>query len=102
MRKYNNEEEIKVHIVLPWLESLGYKREFMEFEKTIKINEGRKTKSIFADIVVYTDKKLETPLIVVDTKSPNEILSREGRDQVISYARLLPKIAPIAVLTNGN
>lgn len=102
MRTYNNEEEIKVHLVLPWLESLGYKKEFMEFEKTIKINEGRKTKSIFADIVVYTDKKLETPLIVVDTKSPSEILSKEGRDQVISYARLLPKIAPIAVLTNGN
>jgi type I restriction enzyme M protein len=102
MRIYNNEEEIKVHLVLPWLESLGYKKEFMEFEKTIKINEGRKTKSIFADIVVYTDKKLETPLVVVDTKSPSEILSKEGRDQVISYARLLPKIAPIAVLTNGN
>lgn len=102
MRIYNNEEEVKVHLVLPWLESLGYKREFMEFEKTIKINEGRKTKSIFADIVVYTDKKLETPLIVVDTKSPSEILSKEGRDQVISYARLLPKIAPIAVLTNGT
>jgi len=102
MRNYKNEEEIKVHIVIPWLESLGYKKEYMEFEKTIKVNEGRKTKSIFADIVVYTDKKLETPLIVIDTKSPNEILSRDGRDQVISYARLLPKIAPIAVLTNGN
>ncbi len=102
MRVYNNEEEVKVHLVLPWLESLGFKKEFMEFEKTIKINEGRKTKSIFADIVVYTDRKLETPLIVVDTKSPSEILSKEGRDQVISYARLLPKIAPIAVLTNGN
>jgi len=102
MRNYNNEEEVKVHLVLPWLEALGYKREFMEFEKTIKITEGRKTKSIFADIVVYTDKKLETPLIVVDTKSPSEILSKAGRDQVISYARLLPKIAPIAVLTNGT
>lgn len=102
MRTYNNEEEVKIHLVLPWLESLGYKKEFMEFEKTIKINEGRKTKSIFADIVVYTDKKLQTPLIVVDTKSPSEILSREGRDQVISYARLLPKIAPIAILTNGK
>jgi type I restriction enzyme M protein len=102
MRIYNNEEEIKVHLVIPWLESLGYKKDVMEFEKTIKINEGRKTKSIFADIVVYADKKLETPLIVVDTKSPNEILSREGRDQVISYARLLPKIAPMAVLTNGT
>lgn len=102
MRVYNNEEEVKVHLILPWLESLGYKKDCMEFEKTIKVNEGRKTKSIFADIVIYTDKKLDTPLIVVDTKSPNEILSKEGRDQVISYARLLPKIAPIAVLTNGS
>jgi type I restriction enzyme M protein len=102
MREYKNEEEIKVHVILPWLESLGYKKECMELEKTIKVQEGRKTKSIFADIVVYTDKKLETPLIVVDTKSPNEILSKNGRGQVISYARLLPKIAPIAVLTNGT
>jgi len=101
-RVYSNEEEIKIHLVLPWLERLGYKKEFMEFEKTIKINEGRKTKSIFADIVIYADKKLQTPLIVIDTKSPKEILSKNGRDQVISYARLLPKIAPIAVLTNGN
>ena len=92
MKKFSNEEEVKIHLIIPWLESLGYKKEFMEFEKTIKINEGRKTKSIFADIVVYTDKNLETPLVVIDTKSPNEILSREGRDQVISYARLLPKL----------
>lgn len=102
MREYSNEEEVKVHLVLPWLEGLGYKRECMDFEKTIKVNEGRKVKSIFADIVVYTDKKRETPLIVIDTKSPSQILSREGRDQVISYARLLPKIAPIAILTNGK
>lgn len=102
MVKYKNEEEVKINITLPWLESLGYKKEYMEFEKTIKVNEGRKTKSIYADIVVYADKKLETPLIVIDTKSPNDVLSKEGRDQVISYARLLSKIAPMAVLTNGN
>ncbi|HEX4373903.1 MAG TPA: type I restriction enzyme HsdR N-terminal domain-containing protein, partial [Puia sp.] len=101
MQQYHNEEEIKIHLVLPWLENLGYKKDVMEFEKTIPIQEGKKKKSIFADIVVYTDKKKETPLIVVDTKSPNEILSKTDRDQVISYARLLPKIAPLAVLTNG-
>jgi type I restriction enzyme M protein len=102
MHKYNNEEEIKIHVVIPWLEKLGYSKECMEFEKTISIQEGTKSKSIFADIVVYADKKLETPLIVVDTKSPKEILTKGGVGQVISYARLLPKIAPIAILTNGN
>lgn len=102
MTQYSNEEEVKVLLVLPWLEKLGYKKDFMEFEKTITIQEGRKSKSIFADIVVYTDKKKVTPLIVVDTKSPKEILSKSAIGQVISYARLLPKIAPIAVLTNGQ
>ena len=100
--EYKNEEEVKVKVVLPWLESLGYKKNCMEFEKTIKVQEGRKSKSIFADIVIYSDNKLETPIIVVDTKGPKEILSKNGKDQVISYARLLPKIAPIAVLTNGS
>jgi type I restriction enzyme M protein len=102
MHKYNNEEEIKIHIVIPWLEKLGYKKDCMEFGKTISVQEGRKSKSIFADIVVYADKKCETPLIVVDTKSPKEILTKSGKGQVISYARLLPKIAPIAILTNGD
>ncbi len=99
--KYSNEEEIKVHLVIPWLESLGYKKETMEFEKTIEVQEGRKKKNIFADIVIYSNKKRETPLIVVDTKSPKGILSKNDKEQVISYARLLPKIAPLAVLTNG-
>lgn len=100
--QYNNEEEVKIKVVLPWLEKLGYSKDLMEFEKTIKVQEGRKSKSIYADIVVYSNKKRETPIIVIDTKSPKEILSKECKDQVISYARLLPKIAPIAVLTNGT
>ena len=99
---YQNEEEIKIQVVIPWLEKLGYKRECMEFEKTIPVQEGRKKKSIFADIVIYVDIRKDTPLIVVDTKSPKQILSKRDRDQVISYARLLRKIAPLAVLANGQ
>lgn len=96
-----SEEDVKVKIVLPYLYKLGYSLDQMEFEKTIVVNEGVKTKHIFADIIVYTNKKKDTPIIVVDTKSPSDILTANGRNQVISYARLLPKIAPIAVLTNG-
>jgi type I restriction enzyme M protein len=93
-----NEEEVKIHLALPWLESLGYKREAMRFNHPIAVNQGRKTKTIFADIVVYADKKHETPLLVIDTKGPNEVLSKNDREQVISYARLLPTIAPFSVL----
>lgn len=96
-----NEEEVKIKVVIPWLESLGYKTTWMEFEKTIEVSQGKKKKFIFADIVVYTDKKKQTPIIVVDTKSPKEILSKNDRDQVISYARLLDRIAPFSVLANG-
>lgn len=96
-----SEEDVKVKVVLPYLQKLGYGLDQMEFEKTIEINEGTKKKSIFADIIIYTNKKKDTPIIVVDTKSPSDILTTNGKNQVISYARLLPKIAPIAVLTNG-
>lgn len=96
-----SEEDVKVKVVLPYLQKLGYSLDQMEFEKTIEVNEGTKRKNIFADIIVYTNKKKDTPIIVVDTKSPSEILTTNGKNQVISYARLLPKIAPIAVLTNG-
>lgn len=99
--EYNSEEDVKIQMAIPYLEGLGYKRDCMEFEKTIQVHEGKKKKSIFADIVIYSNKKKETPLIVVDTKSPKEILSKQERDQVISYARLLPQIAPLAMLTNG-
>ncbi len=98
---FKSEEDVKIHYAIPTLESLGYKKECMDFEKTIKIHEGTKKKNIFADIVVYTSKNKETPLVVIDTKAPNEILDRNDKEQVISYARLLPKIAPLAVLTNG-
>lgn len=96
-----SEEDVKVKVVLPYLQKLGYNLEQMEFEKTIEVNQGAKKKKIYADIIVYTSKKKDTPIIVVDTKSPSEILTTNGKNQVISYARLLPKIAPIAVLTNG-
>lgn len=100
--EYRNEEEVKIQAVLPWLEALGYKRECMEFEKQISVQEGRKKKSVFADIVIYTGKSKETPLVVVDAKSPHVVLSKTDRDQVVSYARLLPQLAPLAVLTNGQ
>lgn len=96
-----SEEDVKIQFAIPLLESLGYKKEVMSFNETIGVQEGLKKKNIFADIIVYTSKKKDTPLIVVDTKAPDEILDRGDKEQVISYARLLPKISPLAVLTNG-
>jgi type I restriction enzyme M protein len=97
-----SEEDVKIHVLLPYLEKLGYQSSCFEFERGIEIQEGRKCKTIFPDIVVYSDSRREAPLLVCDTKAPNEILDKRAREQVISYARLLPRIAPLALLTNGS
>jgi type I restriction enzyme M protein len=97
----NTEEDVKIKFLLPLLEGLGYKRSFCEFNKDIEVQEGRKRKHIFADVVVHTSSKKSSPLILCETKSPNEVLDRFVKEQAISYARLLPRIAPLVVITNG-
>jgi len=99
--EYKSEEDVKVKFAIPYLEKKGYSKELMEFNKSIKVQEGRKQKTIFADVVVYIDKKKESPIILVETKSPQEVLNKQAVEQAISYARLLPRIAPLVLLTNS-
>ena len=96
------EEDVKIKILLPFLESEGYSTSLCEFEKAIEVHEGRKSKTIYADVVVYSTPKHDTPLLLCETKGPNEILNKNVREQAISYARLLPQIAPFVLITNGN
>lgn len=95
------EEDVKIKYLIPLLEEKGYLTSHCDFEVSIEVQEGRRVKNIFADVVVYADKKKTSPLILVETKSPSEPLTKSVRDQAISYARLLPKIAPICLITNG-
>ena len=97
-----SEEDVKIKFLLPYLESRGYKRDCINFNKAIEVHEGRKQKTIYADAVVYTTKAKTAPLIVCETKPPTEPLSKAVREQTISYARLLPRIAPLALITNGQ
>ena len=98
----NSEEDVKFKFLVPYLESLGYRQECMAFNVSISVQEGRKKKTIYADAIVYKTKSHKAPLIVCETKAPTEVLDRSAREQVISYARLLPQIAPLALLTNGT
>lgn len=97
----HSEEDVKFKFLVPFLEERGYKQDCIAFNVAIQVQEGRKKKTIFADAVVYASKAHKAPLIVCETKAPKEILDREAREQAISYARLLPKIAPLTLLTNG-
>lgn len=96
------EEDVKIHHLLPLLERQGYSTSQCSFELAVEVQEGRRVKKIFADVVVYADRSKRTPLILCETKSPSEPLTKYVRDQAISYARLLPKIAPLCLITNGD
>lgn len=98
----HSEEDVKFKFLVPFLEARGYKRDHIDFNVAIDVQEGRKKKTIFADAIVYTSATRKAPLIVCETKAPTEILDRQSKEQTISYARLLPRIAPLALLTNGS
>lgn len=97
-----SEEDIKIKQFLPYLRGKGYTEDCMDFNYSIVVQEGRKQKTIYADILVYTGPDKQTPLLICETKSPSEPLDKAAKEQAISYARLLPKIAPLALITNGN
>ncbi len=97
-----SEEDVKVKFLLPYLKERGYKQDHMDFDVAIDVHEGRKKKTIFADVLVYTSAKKTAPLLVCETKAPSETLNRSAKEQAISYARLLPQIAPLTLITNGS
>jgi len=97
-----SEEDIKIQFLLPYLAERGYKQNCMDFGVPIEVQEGRKKKTIFADVLVYTSAQKKAPLLLCETKAKSEPLDRSVREQAISYARLLPQIAPLVLLTNGN
>lgn len=96
-----SEEDVKVKFLTVYLTNKGYKPNCVSYNVPIEVQEGRKQKTIYADAVVYTTSAKTTPLMVCETKPPSEPLTRRDADQAISYARLLPRIAPLVLLTNG-
>lgn len=99
---WKSEEDVKFKFLVPYLEERGYKKDCIRFNVSVEVQEGRKTKTIFADAVVYSSPKSDSPLVLCETKAPNEVLDRAVREQAISYARLLERIVPLTLITNGT
>ena len=95
------EEDVRIKALVPYLSELGYDQNCIDYEVAIEVQEGRKRKRIFADAVVYANDKRTAPILLCETKHPNEPLTRAVREQAVSYARLLDTIAPLALITNG-
>ena len=101
-----SEADVVSKVVVPHLASLGYVEGstkhggvVIRHEYPINAQSGREKKTIFADVVVFVN---DVPVIVVEAKNPREFLTDNDREQVVSYARLLDKIAPYAALCNGS
>jgi type I restriction enzyme M protein len=101
-----SEQDVMSKVIVPDLAALGYdetkrrtNKVILRFNHPITVQQGRERKTIFADLVVFVG---DVPVIVVDAKNPRAFLTENDREQAVSYARLLPNIAPYAALCNGT
>lgn len=97
--KIRSEEDMKVKVLIPFLLDLGYYKHELRFENGIKVQIGTKSTTVYSDIEVLIDGKVE---IVIDAKKPSKALSEKDLLQVESYAKLIstPQ-AMFAVVSNG-
>lgn len=105
------EEDVKLKIVVPLLESLGIARDEVRYEKSFTIRIGTTELRIDAkgqptdlaharlDILV---KRGDDNLFVVESKAPGLALEDKDVGQAVSYARLVHPLAPYCILTNGT
>ncbi len=97
--KIKSEEDLKVKVLLKYLNQLGYSSEDMRFENAIDVNIGTKKTTVFSDIEIIINGRIE---LVIDTKSPNKSLTEKDILQSASYAKLIDTPSALyAVTTNG-
>jgi type I restriction enzyme M protein len=97
--KIKTEEDVKMHIVRPFLEALGYNLQNMRFENGISVQTGTKSITVYSDIEVFENENVE---LIIDTKAPTVSLGEKDVLQSVSYAKLVSTPPAIfGVVTNG-
>ena len=105
-----NEEDLKAKLLLPYIESLGFKSEDITLEKNFSVRLGRKeypvggTKEIATamgrlDILCSAGGK---HLFIIEAKAEDVEISQEDIDQGVSYSRLVHPIVPFVLVTNAK
>ncbi len=101
----HNEEDLRIAIS-KYFDEVGLSSNEIGFSKEFTIQVGRtkfvagrgKAPTRYDLLVTWRGK----PLAIVETKAPERLLTDSDRDQALSYARLLPEMAPYAIITNGS
>ena len=93
------EEDLKIKVLLPYLQYLGYSEGEFQFEHNIEVTIGTKKTTVFSDLEIVVNGKVE---IVIDTKTPNKSISEKDILQSASYAKLVSTPPALyGVTTNG-
>lgn len=94
------EEDVKIKVVIPFLNALGYPTADMRFEHTLDVQVGTKRASVRSDVEVFVNSRVE---MIIDIKNPGNPLTEKDILQCISYAKLVSTpSALLAVVTNGK
>jgi type I restriction enzyme M protein len=93
------EEDLKVKVLIPYLEELGYTKNKMRFENSIEVQVGTRRTTVNSDIEILVAGKVQ---LVVDAKNPFSTLSERDMLQSVSYAKLVSTPPALyAVTCNG-
>ncbi len=106
------EEDIRT-TVTKFFDELGFKADEFKFEKEFAIQLGQyrykvegKQQAFQHDqarrMVDFLVTRNGRPLAIIETKAPQRTLNEDDARQVISFARLVPGVAPFAIVTNGT
>lgn len=97
--KIKTEEDVKIHIILPYLSLLGFDSSKIRFENAMPVQAGTKKITVQSDIEIEEGGNTE---IVIDVKAPNVSLNDKEILQSISYAKLVSTPPALyAIVTNG-
>jgi len=99
---FNNEEELRTKLIIPFLKDLGFEESEITLEDTFRIRLGHNEKIISgrSDILC---KRQGKNLFVLELKIDSHEINQNDIRQGISYSRaLIGNIAPFTIITNGK
>ncbi|MBE8723418.1 type I restriction enzyme HsdR N-terminal domain-containing protein [Flavobacterium hungaricum] len=97
-----NEEDIRLKLLMPYLQSLGFSPCEIQIEKSFSIRLGKSVQKMRgrADILCTRNGR---NLFIIELKKDTVKITDQDIAQGISYARLLEdNIAPFTIVTNGK
>lgn len=110
LKNLKNESDVEQFFIVPLFTELGFFPDHAETKSSIDgktIGKGSEKKKYFPDYICFLDDKHKKPIIIIDTKSPNEDVD-EGVDDAQLYASVIrrklksPKPNQICIGINGK